>query len=101
VWTGVDFVTRALSAGEKHGKDALRRIGAALHAAVTSGARSGTPGQPFSEDVEQLENAQRIAASLPAESVERRFYESLVKSAEQSIRWSTEEDEKLLDGRDW
>jgi len=101
VWKNVPFVRRVLSAAAQHGEDCLQRVGSGLHAAVVSGIRSGTPGEPFSEDVEQRDTAAEIARALPRGSLEERFYRSLQASAEHSIRWSMAEDEKLTDGRTW
>jgi hypothetical protein len=101
VWDCVAFVRRVLTAAAAHGDDCLQSVGGALHASVISGTRSGTPGQPFSEDIEQRDKSALIAQTLPRGSVEERFYRSLQNSAEQSIRWSEERDERLLDGRDW
>jgi hypothetical protein len=94
-------VRHVLAAAAAHGEECLQTIGGALHTAVTSGVRSGTPGQPFSEDIEQRNKSAEVAQALPRGSVEERFYRSLQSSAEQSIRWSEARDETLLDGRDW
>ncbi len=101
VWENVPFVRRVLAAAAKHGEDCLQHVGSGLHAAVTSGVRSGTPGQPFGEDLEQRGRSAEIARTLPRGSIEERFYRSLQASAEQSIQWSMTRDETLVDGRDW
>jgi len=101
IWENVDFVTRLLAAAAAHGEKCLQHVGGALHSAVSSGVRSGTPGQPFAEDIEQRDKSAQVAHTLPRGSVEERFYRSLQNSAEHSIRWSMAEDEKLIDGRDW
>jgi hypothetical protein len=101
VWENVPFVRRALHAAAEHGDDCVRTVGSGLHSAVTSGGRSGTPGQPFPEDVEQRDRASEIAETLPGGSIEDRFYRSLIESAEASMRWSLDNDAKLVDGREW
>jgi transcriptional regulator with XRE-family HTH domain len=101
VWENIDLVRRALNAAQAHGEDCVQHVAGALHSAVVSGFRTGTLGEPFSEDVEQRDRSVNIANSLPRGSLEERFYRSLAQSAEQSIRWSMTEDEKLIDGRDW
>ncbi len=101
VYDNVAFVRHALGAAARLGEAHAQRIGGALHAAVTSGVRTGTPGQPFSHDIQQRDTARKIAERLPRGSIEERFYRSLQESAEHSIRWSTERDERLVDGRDW
>jgi hypothetical protein len=101
IWTEVEFVSRALNAASRLGDEFVKSIGGSLHAAVSTGTRTGIPGQPFAEDVEQRDRSAAIAAKLPAGSIERLFYESLVASAEQKIKWEARHDEQLQDGRDW
>jgi hypothetical protein len=101
VLQNVDFVTSALAAASALGEEPLTHMRGSLHAAVVSGSRSGTPGQPFSEDIEQRDRCADIASSLPRGSVEERFYRTLVRSAEESIEWHAEQDEKIFDPRDW
>ena len=99
IWTQPEFVTTALHAAEQQGPDALREMRGALYGATIAGTRSGTPGQPFAEDVEQRDRSQAIADTLPDGSIERRFYLDIVKSAERDIARALEDD--LGDGRDW
>jgi hypothetical protein len=101
VWEDVPFVTQTLRAAEKHGEDCVQAVGAGFHAAVTTGGRWGTPGQPFREDIEQRDKSAAIAATLPRGSIEQRFYQSLVASAESRIRWEQDHDPVFTDGRDW
>lgn len=100
VWDNVPFVTRILHAAGRHGPDHVRAIGSALHAAVITGSRWGTPGEPFQEDIEQRDKSAEIARGLPSGSVEQRFYESLTASAEHSIRWEIDHDTPA-DRREW
>ncbi|MCI0634916.1 MAG: helix-turn-helix domain-containing protein [Actinobacteria bacterium] len=100
VWD-VGFVTRLLNGAARQGHEYVKRLGGSLHSAATSGTRSGTPGEPFPEDVELRDRAAEVAKTLPAGSLEERFYTSLRQSAEASIRWDADRDEKLADGRDW
>lgn len=99
IWTQPEFVTTSLHAAEQQGSDALQEMRRAFYRTTIAGSRSGTPGQPFAEDVEQRERSQAIADTLPDGSVERRFYLDIVKSAERDIARSLEDD--LGDGRDW
>ena len=101
VWENVDFVRRALEIASKEGDELVQSIGGGLHSAVATGTRSGTHGQPFEEDVEQRDRSTEVARTLPAGSIERRFYESLISSAEHSIRWNAESDAELVERRDW
>ncbi len=100
-WDRIDFVTRLLHAASGHGDERLRAARSALHRSAVSGVRSGRPGEPFPEDVRQRDTAAKIAAGLPRGSIEEAFYRDVESSAVDSIRWSTERDEHLSDGRDW
>ena len=100
VFENVGYVQRLLALADQAGDDHVQRIGGALSAAMSSGARTGIPGQPFAEDVEQRDRAREIAESLPIGSVAQRLYLSLQASAEHSIKWHADRDE-LMDGRDW
>jgi transcriptional regulator with XRE-family HTH domain len=100
VWDNVPFVTRALHIAERHGHDSIRAIGSGLHTALTSGSRSGSIGEPYQEDIEQRDKSAEIANQLPTGSIEQRFYRSLTRAAEASIRWEIEHD-RPTDRRDW
>ena len=97
----VGFVTRMLRIANKHGAEHMQYVASSLHAAVSSGVRSGAIGQPFAEDVEQGRRAAEVARTLPVGSLEARFYQSLADAAARNIEWHTDHDQKMLDGREW
>jgi hypothetical protein len=101
VWDNVPFVTNALKIANKIGDQCVQAIGSGLRAAVVSGGRMGTPGQPFPEDLAQRDRASQIAARLPRGSIEQRFYRSLQASAENRIQWEQKHDRDYGDGREW
>ena len=72
-----------------------------MHGAVSSGAYSGTPGQPFPQDVEQRNRAHEVAGGLTPGSVEQKFYLALQQSAEERMKWQADRDAQFIDGRDW
>jgi len=72
----------------------------ALWSATISGVRSGTPGEPFPETIEQRDRSRAIAKDLPAGSIERRFYADMAKSAERDVQREIEDD-LPSDGRSW
>jgi hypothetical protein len=72
----------------------------ALRGATTSGIRSGTPGEPFPETIEQRDKSRDIAKDLPAGSIEKRFYADIAKSADRDILRDIEDD-LPTDGRAW
>jgi transcriptional regulator with XRE-family HTH domain len=101
VWDNVDFVTKALSLAFEAGEEPGQRLSGALHGAVTSGVRSGTPGQPFAEDVEQQQRSLEVARSLIRGSIAERFYRSLAQAAQANMQWHADTDEQFLDNREW
>ena len=57
-----------------------------------SGGRTGTPGEPFAEDVEQRDEARKVADKLPVGSPGERFYRSLKRAAEHAIEGEWNQD---------
>ncbi|MFD3876624.1 hypothetical protein [Streptomyces microflavus] len=98
VWD-IDFVRRCLRAADRHGDASLERVRGALHAAAITGMRSGTPGQPYPEDVEQHAKATELADSSAGGSVEEQFYRDLAGSALRLMQRYT--DDLPPDGRAW
>lgn len=96
IWERVDWVGRILEAAAVRDVDLYKAVTSALYSAVISGVRSGTPGQPFPQDLEQRDRAREIADGLPRGSATERFYRSLQRSAEADIARSLERDEELL-----
>lgn len=96
VWDEVDLVQTALHCAARIGEAPRREMARALLAATTSGIRSGTPGQPYPEDVEQRDRSREIASRLPGGSIEELFYSHMAKSAEETIANDTPND-----GRSW
>jgi transcriptional regulator with XRE-family HTH domain len=100
IWRHPDFVTQALRAAVAHDDELLRSMSSAFYGATISGARSGTPGKPFQEDIDQRDECLAIANRLPKGSTEERFFRQMAASAEASIARSTDEDLDS-DGREW
>lgn len=99
VLTRVDWVTELLELAYALGADCYEKVSSSLHAAVMSGTKSGTPGKPFPEDIEQRDRSARVAKGLPSGTPAQRFYASLARSAEASIRWTQQRHEE--DRLDW
>ncbi|GGZ55576.1 ATP-binding protein [Streptomyces subrutilus] len=98
VWDA-EFVRRCLRAADRHGDASLNRMRNALHSAVITGMRSGTPGQPFPEDVEEHAKATELADRCAKASVEEQFYRDIAESALRRVQ--DESDDTPPDGRDW
>jgi transcriptional regulator with XRE-family HTH domain len=100
VYSEVPFVLDALDAAARFGEDCEQTMREALWAAIITGSRSGTPGEPFPADVQQRDECAQIAETLPKGSRGEDFYRALSESAEGSIRW-TAESHTRDDRRDW
>ncbi len=95
VWEMVDWVNDLLERAYAFGDDCYNTVSAALRTAVESGVRGGQVGQPCPEDIEQRDRSLDVAATLPVGSPGHRFYTSLAKSAEASIRWTQQRHEEM------
>jgi hypothetical protein len=86
IWTEVDWVAAVLDRAAFLGDNCFRRVAAELESAVMSGVRSGIPGQPFPQDIEQRDRSAAAAESFTPGTPAHRFYRSLARSAERAIR---------------
>jgi transcriptional regulator with XRE-family HTH domain len=100
IWDEPDFVRTALQSANRLGDKVRREMSGALYGATISGVRSGTPGEPFPEDIEQRDKSLRIAEQLPTGSIEHKLYSDMAKAAEESIAREMDDD-VATDGRDW
>ncbi|MDQ0029040.1 ATP-binding protein [Arthrobacter bambusae] len=100
IWDQPDFVRTALHAAQRLGEKVRCEMTGALWSATVSGLRSGTPGEPYPETIEQRDRSRRMAEHLPAGSLEERFYSEMAKSAERDIAYELAEDAPD-DGREW
>ena len=100
IWDEPDFVRTALLTAAKLGEDVQNKMIGALWGATISGVRSGTPGEPFPESIEQRDRSREMARDLPAGSIEKRFYIDMAKSAERDIARDIDDD-LPTDGRTW
>ena len=91
-WSHAQWIVRTLEGAAR--RDAAlsledytlyEAIGDALHSKLFSGVRTGSPGEPFPEDVRQLNESRRVADGLPVGSPGERFYRSVQRNAEHSI----------------
>lgn len=100
IWDQPEFVISALHAANQLGEDALRSMASALWSATISGIRSGTPGEPYPETIEQRDRSRAIANNLPFGSIEKQFYLDMANSADKDIV-SDISDDLPSDGRIW
>lgn len=89
VWDHQDFVVNTLERAQKFGDTSYKRVSSSLHASVFQGGRSGTPGQPFPEDIIQRDRSQAAMLKLPIGSPAYRFYKMLYEEAIVEIKRHT------------
>ncbi|MCT9011625.1 ATP-binding protein [Streptomyces rhizosphaerihabitans] len=94
-----EFVRRCLRAADSNGDESLNRMKSSLHAAVITGMRSTSPGQPYPEDIEQRAKATALADTCRKGSVEEQFYRALAESAQERIQQEVRE--LPPDSRSW
>ena len=89
------FTSNLLERAYAAGPDCYRSVVSNLTSSAISGTRSGTPGQPKSEDVAMRDQASEVMNQYDAGSPPYKFYASLVKFAETTIREDLMRDEEL------
>jgi len=95
IWENVPWTSRVLESALARDASLYRALVSALWAAVVAGGKSGTPGKPYPQDIEQRDRARAIADSLPRGSAAEQFYRNLQRSAESEIARKAEDDEEL------
>jgi len=79
------FVKDILNEAELIGKSALDHIRSSISTAAHSGVRSGTPGEPFPEDVRLEQHCMQMLASLSRVEPAFDLYDGLLKDARYAI----------------
>ena len=91
------FTANLLERAYAAGPTCYRSVVSNLTTSAISGTRSGTPGQPMSEDVAMKDQALEVMNQYDAGSPPYKFYASLVKFAETSIKEDLMRDEELYE----
>ena len=86
VFNNVEFISNLLERAYAASTDCYRSVDSNLASSALSGTRLGTAGQPMPEDVAIRDQATAVKSQFDAGSPPYRFYDSLVKSAEASIK---------------
>jgi len=79
------FIRDILNASELIGEEAVDEIRSAIAAATYSGVRSGTPGEPFPEDLRMEQHCEQMLASLSRVEPAFDLYDGLLKDARYAI----------------
>ena len=86
VFENVEFVSNLLGRAHVANDETFVEVSGYLMTCASSGSRSGTPGEPFPEDVALRDNASAVAGQFPVGSPANRFYASLARSTEATIQ---------------
>lgn len=97
VFKHVKFIANLLECAHAEGTDCYPSVASSLTSSALSGARTGTHGQPMPQDVAIRDQASEVMSQFDAGSPPYRFYASLAKSAEASIKEKLLRDEELLE----
>ena len=97
VFQKVEFTVNLLERAHEASTDCYRSVARNLTSSALSGVRSGTPGQPLPEDVALKDQASAVKNQFDAGSPPYKFYDSLVKIAEASIKEELLRDEELFE----
>lgn len=95
VFKNRQFVIRFLDKAKQYGKDLLTDAWSALYGATISGTRSGTPGEPFPQDVQMKKETEKAMEEIPQFSPAYRLYEDLRKTADRNIERSIRDRESF------
>lgn len=85
------FVTRLLERCSEFGADLVEQIESDLYRSAAYGMRSGTPGFPMKEDVQQRDKSKEAMTSISRLSPAYSLYYKLLQSAEERIARSLHE----------
>jgi transcriptional regulator with XRE-family HTH domain len=89
------FVTQLLEKAKQFGKKPLDRALRVLSKSAVSGLRSGTPGEPFPQDLAMKENADKALEDLPRFSPAYELYQDVRQCAELRTKHQLQEAERL------
>jgi hypothetical protein len=86
IFSHAGLVIQLLQHADSLGKETLEAVSGDLWSAAISGVRHGRPGEPFPEDLEMLEGANKELAMLPKGSVAWHFFSGIKRHAESEVK---------------
>ncbi|MEW1612473.1 MULTISPECIES: hypothetical protein [unclassified Streptomyces] len=101
LWEEPQFVAEVLSAAVQLSEELYRKVGGRLMSSVTDGSKSTSPGEPYPQDLEILQRATEVRATLRAGSPEERLYAALQDYANTQIDSARREDLNFDARRTW
>ena len=85
------YIISLLNNAQLFGEKTLDKVMSFIMSGIISGSKSGTPGEPFPEDIEIRRTAESLIRTLPLLSPARKLYEEVYRVAERDIARSLEE----------
>ena len=95
VFENVEFVSNLLERAHLARDETSTIVGSYLTGSAISGTRAGTAGEPLPQDVALRDKALAVAGQFALGSPQNRFYDSLAKGAEATIRDQMLRDEEM------
>lgn len=95
VFAFAPFVGELLARAKQIDQRTYELVRGELYAGAVYGMRSGTPGQPFPQDIKMKSDAEHQLSSLPTYSPAYSLYENILRNAESSIASQLADGENL------
>ncbi len=95
IWNNKGFIINLLERAYFQGSECFNSVCSSLGGALISGARTGTVGEPFPQDIEMRDKSVELLATLAPESPAKKFFEDIHEQALRDIR--RHKDERLDD----
>ena len=86
------FVEALLERANQFGRKTVKLVSSELYCTSQSGVKTGTPGEPFVQDIQCRDKAIEVLKSLPRYSVAYELYDGLRKDAEYEIKRRDEDE---------
>lgn len=99
-WRRSEETIAVLRSAEKQGRKTLELVEDALKHSASVECRTGSPGEPYPETLEQIEECNRLAHIYQDSECLERFYVELAAMGERDAQWEIEMDQRS-DGRRW
>ncbi len=95
VFRHLGLVEDLLGSAKKVSQDCYRDAMGHVYGAILSGMRTGTPGQPFPQDLAIRDQAAQVLNDLSPTSPARELFEGVAEGASHRIDWQIQEGEEL------
>jgi transcriptional regulator with XRE-family HTH domain len=90
-----EFVVHFLTKAQQFGKEVVDRAVSSLFGSAISGLRSGTPGEPFPEDLRMKADSEKLLGELPHFSPAHELYAAIANHSDENIKRAFRDREAL------